>query len=77
MLSGIARILFLWDLSGSFFCAVLLTALLYKLIVSRMTASCLFIVNVSVGLAVFPGDGVIVILAFTSFTVFYLSFYKL
>ncbi len=43
----------------------------------NLTASCSFVVNVSVGRAALPGDGVIVILAFTSFTVFYSSFYKL
>ncbi len=83
MLSRISRILFSWDLSASSFCAVLLTALLYKfLVVHRMcwknlTLLCSFIVNVSVGRAALPGDGVIVILAFPSFTAFYLSFYKL
>ncbi len=82
MLSGISWILFLWDLSGSSFDAVLLTALIYKHIVHRMcwknsTTSCLFIVNLTVGQAALPGNGVIVILAFTSFTIFYLSFYKL
>ncbi len=82
MSSEILCILFSWDLSGSSFCTVLLTALLYKLKVHRKcwtksTPSCLFVVNISVGRVALPGNSLIVILAFTSFTVFYLSFYKL
>ncbi len=57
-------------------------ASLQTLVVCRMcwknsTTLCLFVVNGSVGWATLPGDCVIIILAFTSFTVFYLSFYKL